>query len=81
MVPQKKPKANRSILTLTKLQKMFGDELGVRLFKDGVTLDEAKKVFEFNEKYGIVPKPEPAAETELNEAPAATAVKYVIGIS
>ncbi|GHT26856.1 hypothetical protein FACS18942_05100 [Planctomycetales bacterium] len=56
---------------LDELQKMFGDELGVRLFKDGVTLDEAKKVFEFNEKYGIVPKPEPAAETELNEAPAA----------
>jgi hypothetical protein len=43
---------------LDQLQEMFGAELGVRMFKEGVALEDAKKVYEFNEKYGIVPKPE-----------------------
>ncbi|MCL2745204.1 MAG: hypothetical protein FWE67_15280 [Planctomycetaceae bacterium] len=56
---------------LDELQSMFGDELGVTLFKDGVALEEAKKVFEFNEKYGIVPKPDTSTDEELSADPPA----------
>lgn len=54
---------------LDELEKMFGDELGVKMFKDGVSLEDAKKVFEFNEKWGIIPKP--AEEPKKDDEPPA----------
>ena len=52
---------------LDELRELFGSELGVQMFSDGVSIEEARKVCEFCDKYGIVPKP--ADEAALSDDP------------
>lgn len=65
--------ASRAHPDLDELISLFGPEIGLTMYQDGVDVEEARKVSEFNEKYGIVPVPAAEAETaELDEDSATT---------
>ena len=53
---------------LDELISLFGQEIGLTMYQDGVDIDLARQVAEFNEKYGIVAVPAgDAPEGELSE--------------
>ena len=54
---------------LDELMDLFGKDLGVQMYRDGVNIDDARKVAEFNTKYSIVPKPESDSDATLSDDP------------